>query len=73
MNVDEKKDVPGRLHKKAQQKIKVFLKDRTFIIRERSKLNDDTHLHWLKENDRKIKNRFLRQELFVLKNQFVEE
>ena len=58
---------------KAQQKIKAFLKDRTFIIRERSKLNDETYLHWLRENDRKIKNRFLRQELFALKNQFVEE
>ena len=57
---------------KTQQKIKAFLTDRTFIISERLKLNNNTCLYWFKENDLKIKNRFLRQELFVLKNQFVE-
>ena len=57
----------------AQQKIKAFFnRDRTFKISERSKLNNNTYLYWLKENGRKIKNRFLRQELFALKNQFVE-
>ena len=47
-------------------------RDRTFKISERSKLNNNTYLSWLKENGRKIKNRFLRQELFALKNQFVK-
>ena len=47
-----------------------FNRDRTFIISETSKLNNKTYLYWLKENGRKIKNRFLREELFALKNQF---
>ena len=67
-----KKDVPGRLYKSTTENKSFFNRDRTFIISERSKLNDNTYLYWLKENGRKVKNRFLRQELFTLKNQFVE-
>ena len=38
----------------------------------RSKLNNGNYLYWLNENGRKIKGRFLRQELFALKYQFVQ-
>ena len=62
-----KKDVPGNKENKS-----FFNGDRTFTINERSKLNNNTFLYWLKENVQKIKNRLLRQELFALKNQFVE-
>ena len=63
-----KKDTPRRLYKSTTEN----KRDRTFITSERSKPNDNTYLYWLKETGRKIKNRFLRQELFASKNQFVE-
>ena len=67
-----KKDTPGRLYKSTTENKSFFNRDRIFTRSERSKLNNNTYLYWLKENGRKIKNRFLRQELFTLKNQFVE-
>ena len=67
-----KKDAPERLYKSTTKNKSLFNKGRTFTISERSKLNNNAYLYWLKENGRKIKNRFLRQELFALKNQFVE-
>ena len=67
-----KKDAPGRLHKSTTENKSFFNKDKIFTISERSKLNYNTYLYRLKENGRKTKNRFLRQELFALKNQFVE-
>ena len=62
-----KKDAFGRLRKSTTEN-KSFLADRAFAICERSKLNNSTYLYWLKENSQKIKNRFLREELFALKN-----
>ena len=67
-----KKDVPGRLYKSTTENKSFFNGDRTFIKSERSNLNNNTYLYWLKKNGWKIKNRFLRQELFALKDQFVE-
>ena len=67
-----RKKTPGWLYKSTTENKSFFNRDRTFTISERSKLNNNTYLYWLKENGRKIKNRFLRQELFALKNQFVE-
>ena len=61
-----------RLYKSTTEHKSFFNRDRSFAISERSKLNNNTYLYWLKENGRKIKNRFLRQELFALKNQFVK-
>ena len=49
-----------------------FNKESIFKISQRSKLNNNTYLYWLKENGRKIKNRFLRQNLFALKDQIVK-
>ena len=57
---------------KAQPKTKLFNRDKTFTISTRSKLNNGIYLYWLNQNGRKIKGRFLRQELFALKNQVVE-
>ena len=56
-----KKVTTGRLYKSTKENKSFFNRDRTFIISERSKLNNNTYLYWLKENRRKIKNRFLRQ------------
>ena len=67
-----KKGAPERLHKSATKNKSFFNRDITFTISERSKLNNNTYLYCLKENGQKIKNRFLRHELFALKNEFVE-
>ena len=45
-----KKDAPGRLYKSTRENKSFFNRDRTFIISERSKLNNTTYLYWLKEN-----------------------
>ena len=67
-----KKDAHGRFHESTTENKSFFNTGRTFIISERSKLNNNTFLYWLKENRQKIKNRFLRQEVLALKNSFVE-
>ena len=69
----KKKDAPGRLYKSTTENKSYFNRDRIFKISEISKLNNNTYLYWLKENGRKTKKRYLRQELFTLKDQFVEE
>ena len=33
-------------------------------------MSDKTYYYWLNENDQKVKNRFLREELFALNGQF---
>ena len=53
-----KKDAPGRLYKSTRENKSFFNRDRTFIISERSKLNNSNYLYWLKENSRKIKKFF---------------
>ena len=53
-----KKDAPGRLYKSTTENKSFFNKDKTFIISERSKLNNSTYLYWLKENGQKIKKIF---------------
>ena len=68
----KKKDAPGRLYKSTTENKNLFIRNRIFKISERSKLNNHIYLYWLKEDGWKIKNRFLRQELFTLKDQFVE-
>ena len=67
-----KRDAPGRLYKSTTENKSFLNTDRIFKISERSKLNNNFYLYWLKENGRNIKNRFLREELFALKHQFVE-
>ena len=67
-----KKDTPRRLYKRTTEKKTFFKRDKIFTISATLKLNNDTYLYWLNENGRKTKGIFLRQELFALKNQFVE-
>ena len=67
-----KKDAPGRLYKSTTENKTFFNRDRIFTISARSKLNNSTYLYWLNKNGQEIKGSFLRQELFALKNQFVE-
>ena len=65
------KDAHGRLFKSTTENKSFFNRDRIFKISERSKLNNNIYLYRLEENGRKIKIRFLIQELFALKDQFV--
>ena len=67
-----KKDAPGKLYKSTNKYKTFFNRDKIIIISARSKLNNSTFLYWLNEKGREIKDRFLRQELFGLKNQFPE-
>ena len=60
------------MYKSTRENISFFNRHRVFTISERSRPNNNTSLYWLKENGQIIKNRFLRQELFALKNRLVE-
>ena len=66
-----KKDTPGTLHKSSTENMPYFYRNRIFTNYKRVKLENGTYLYWLEEDGEKVKGRFLRQELFVLKNQFV--
>ena len=63
-----KKDTPGRLYKSSTENMPFFNRNRIFTIYKRAKLNNGTYLYWLASQ--KAKERFLRQELFVLNKQF---
>ena len=52
-----KKDTPGRLYKSTTENKSFVNRDRTLIISERSKLNNNTYLYWLKENGQKKKEK----------------
>ena len=81
LNLDEKilvfaerlkeKDMPENLYKASTDNMSFFNRDRIFTIYKRAKLNNGTYLYWVKEVGKKINCRFLRQELFALKNQFL--
>ena len=55
-----KRDAPARLCKSTTENKSFLNTDRIFKISERSKLNNNFYLYWLKENLRNIKNRFLK-------------
>ena len=68
-----KKDAPGRLYKSSTENMPFFNRNRIFTIYKRAKLDNGTYLYWLEEDGQKVKGRFLRQELFALKNQLYNE
>ena len=39
-------------------------------MKKQVRVGDDTYYYWLKQNGQEIKNRFLREELFALNDQF---
>ena len=67
----KKKDAPGKFYKYSTEN-ETFLIETIFTIVNRSKINDQGSIYWIKESDKKINGRFLRQELYALNNQFVE-
>ena len=68
-----KKDAPGRLYKSSTENMPFFNRNRIFTIYKHAKLDNGTYLYWLEEDGQKVKGRFLRQELFALKNQLYNE
>ena len=67
----KKKDAPGKFYKYSTEN-ETFLIETIFTIVNRSKINDQGFIYWIKESDKKINGRFLRQELYALSNQRVE-
>ena len=68
-----KKDALKQLYKATTENIPYFNRDQVFIIKNSAKNADGQYMYWVaKEGENKIINkRFLRQELFALKNQFL--
>ena len=68
----KKKDAPGKFYKSPTENKTFFNRDRIFTIVNRSKINDQGFIYWIKESNKKINGRFLRHKLYALNNQFVE-
>ena len=69
----KKKDAPSKFFKSSTDNVPFYNREKIFTIYKRAKLNNNNYLYWLEdENNNKIEGRFLRQELFALKNQFEE-
>ena len=66
----KKKDAPGVLFKSTTENIPFFNKKEIFTIRKYN-LIDNVYNYWIKkENGENIDQRFIREELFTLKNNF---
>ena len=66
----KKKDAPGVLFKSTTENIPFFNKKEIFTIRKYN-LIDNAYNYWIKkENGENIDQRFIREELFTLKNNF---
>ena len=60
--------MPKQLYKPTTTNIYFFNREQTFIIKRVAKISDDQFIYWIsKEDENKIDERFLRQELFALK------
>ena len=66
----KKKDVPSKLFKALAENMPFLNRNRIFTIYQKAKLNNGSYLYWVEEDGKKIKGRFLRQELFAINNQF---
>ena len=71
MKLHLKKDVVGKFFKSATDNIQFFNRNRIFTIYKKVKLNNNSYLYWLEENECEVEGRFLRQYLFALNNQFL--
>ena len=69
----KKKDAPSKFFKAFTDNIPFFNREKIFRIYKRAKLDNGSYLYWLEdENNKKVEGRFLREELFALRNQFEE-
>ena len=67
----KRKSAPGKFDKPSVQNISYFNKKKTFIIRAIQTI-DKIKYYWLKnaETNRKLPKRFIKRELFALRNNF---
>ena len=67
----KKKDAPGNLYKSATENISFFNREKIFIVR-KVLSTENSYNYWISRSidGEIIDKRFLRQELFALKNQF---
>ena len=69
----KKKDALSKFFKTSTDNIPFFNREKIFRIYKRAKLDNGIYLYWLEdENNKKVEGRFLREELFALRNQFEE-
>ena len=66
----KKKSAPGKFYKETVQNISYFNKETIYVVRERKKI-DDINYYWIKSPLTNVKKRFLRSELFALKDNFI--
>ena len=66
----KKKSAPGKFYKETVQNISYFNKDTIYTVRKR-KTVDNIDYYWIKSPLTDLKKRFLRSELFPLKENFV--
>ena len=66
----KKKDVPSKLFKASTENMQFLNRNRIFTMYKRTKLNNGSYSYWIEEDVKKIKGRFLRQELLAINNQF---
>ena len=67
-----KKDAPGKLYKSTTENFSFFNREKVFIIR-KVLLKEKTFYYWISEENsqKNLESKFLRQELFALKKQFI--
>ena len=66
----KKKSTPGKFYKEMVQNISYFKKETIYVVRERKKI-DDINSYWIKSSLTNVKKRFVRSELFALKDNFI--
>ena len=67
----KKKDVPGVFYDSSNENKSFFNGNEIFKINKWFGINNgETNYYWVEKDDKRIKYRFLRQELFALKRQF---
>ena len=60
----------GWFYKSTTENRPFFNRSRIVTINKLVLTGDNTYYRWLKENGQEVKNRFLREELFALNDQF---
>ena len=66
----KKNSAPGKFYKETKQNISYFKKETIYVVRERKKI-DDINSYWIKSPLTNVKKRFVRSELFALKDNFI--
>ena len=69
----KKKDAPSKLFKATTDNTPFYNREKIFTIYKRAKLDNGNYLYWIEdENNNKTEGRFVREELFAIRNQFEE-